>query len=474
MYKIILADDEKWSLYGLEQLVDWKTYDCVILDTVQDGISAFEKCKALKPDILISDIRMPGMDGLELVRKLKQEIPEVTTILITGYSDLAYAQEALRLGVFDYLIKQVTAKDLDKVLNRYQAYMQQKKVLSTSDLYFSLFDDGNDKSVLECMRQLGIDVPYNRCHVITFVFPQNVNIVSAQTFHTDTDMNVVFHTGTNRLSSFCFSDTYLGYESLQRSLNLGAPKAIGLSESVALKEGFYDLYRQSCISASTAMFWKSSAIYCYQSAKRTSAISEFVESLRQSIKHGDSHLIRNALEELFEAMRNMQVDEVEFLVNQVIALLTSYHIGAYENGDYSESLRLNNTDITAESLFPSILASICSCEKNTEDNQNLIARVLEYIDVHFTEDIQSSELARMFFVNPSYLSTLIKKKTGFNYTDIVINKRIDYAKILLKDTSLPLLDIIQKTGYQEYSYFNKLFKKVTGLTPTQYRSKFHC
>lgn len=473
MYKIILADDEKWSLYGLEQLVDWKTYDCVILDTAQDGISAFEKCKALKPDILISDIRMPGIDGLELVRKLKQEMPEITTILITGYSDLAYAQEALRLGVFDYLIKQITAQDLDKVLKRFQAYMQQKKVLSTSDLYFSLFDDGNDKSILECMQQLGIDVPNSMCHVITFIFPQNVNIVSAQTFHTDTDMNVVFHTGTNRLSSFYYSDTYLGHESLLRSLHLGAPTAIGISESAALKEGFYDLYRQSCIAATTAMFWKSSSIYHFQKAKRTNSIIEFMESLRQSIKHGDLHLIRNALEELFEAMRNMQVDEVEFLINQVIALLTSYRIGAFESSDYSESLRLDSADITAETLFTSILASTCSCEKNAEDSQNLIARVLEYIDVHFTEDIQSSELAKLFFVNPSYLSTLIKKKTGFNYIDIVINKRIEYAKILLKDTNYPLLDIIQKTGYQEYSYFNKLFKKVTGLTPTQYRSKFH-
>ena len=64
MYNIILADDEKWSLYGLERLIDWKLYNCSIVDTAQDGISAYEKCIALKPDILISDIRMPGMDGL--------------------------------------------------------------------------------------------------------------------------------------------------------------------------------------------------------------------------------------------------------------------------------------------------------------------------------------------------------------------------------------------------------------------------
>ena len=100
MYRVMLADDEKWSLFGLSRLVEWEKYGCEIVGMAYDGLSALEMCRREKPDLLISDIRMPGLDGLELARALAMELPEITVILMTGYSDLSYAQGALRLGVF--------------------------------------------------------------------------------------------------------------------------------------------------------------------------------------------------------------------------------------------------------------------------------------------------------------------------------------------------------------------------------------
>ncbi len=106
MYRVVLADDEKWSLYGLSQMICWADYQCEICGMAYDGLSALDACRREKPDLLISDIRMPGMDGLELTRCIALEMPRTTVILITGYSDLKYAQQALRLGVFDFLLKQ--------------------------------------------------------------------------------------------------------------------------------------------------------------------------------------------------------------------------------------------------------------------------------------------------------------------------------------------------------------------------------
>lgn len=108
MYRVVLADDEKWSLYGLSQMICWADYQCEICGMAYDGLSALDLCRREKPDLLISDIRMPGMDGLELTRCIALEMPRTTVILITGYSDLKYAQQALRLGVFDFLLKQIT------------------------------------------------------------------------------------------------------------------------------------------------------------------------------------------------------------------------------------------------------------------------------------------------------------------------------------------------------------------------------
>lgn len=110
MYKVILVDDEVWSLYGLEHLVHWEDYGCQIVGTASNGQEALVLCRECKPDLLITDICMPGMDGLELARTLMLEQDGIGVVLVTGYSDITYAQTALRLGVFDYLIKQVTAR----------------------------------------------------------------------------------------------------------------------------------------------------------------------------------------------------------------------------------------------------------------------------------------------------------------------------------------------------------------------------
>lgn len=137
MYRVVLADDEKWSLYGLSQMICWADYQCEICGMAYDGLSALDLCRREKPDLLISDIRMPGMDGLELTRCIALEMPRTTVILITGYSDLKYAQQALRLGVFDFLLKQITPGDLDQMLRRYQENMQKKARALSCSFYFS-------------------------------------------------------------------------------------------------------------------------------------------------------------------------------------------------------------------------------------------------------------------------------------------------------------------------------------------------
>lgn len=467
--KVILADDEKWSIYGLQHLISWKDYQCEIIDTAQDGVDALQKCREHKPDLLISDIRMPEMDGLELVRALSMELPETTVILVTGYSDLEYAQAALRLGVFDYLIKQVSAEDLDRVLTRYHAYKQKKRVASSSQLYFSLFDDSNDRSVAECMDELGIEIPFAYCYAATLIFDEPILIRSAQVNQTASELQVAFHTGTNRITCFCLSSAPSAYhDTIRNSLKLGQPLFVGLSLPMKKNESFFQVYRQSNIAVTTALFWRMDKPCVYQKVAKSDALSSLAP-LQRSLAHGETSLLRHAMDELFQSARDMQIDAFESIVNHFLSLFIAHRIGGYDAAESIDLMQFANTGGTHEELVTTLRSHLEGDNGSSQNAHLLVHRVLDYIDLHFTDDLQASEIAKQFFINPSYLSTLIRKTTGRTFTDIVSGKRIEYAKELLLHTNLPVLDIIQKTGYHEYSYFNKLFKRVTGLTPTQFR-----
>ena len=134
MNKIIIADDEPWTLYRIQNLLKWEEYGFELIGTAGDGLTALELIKEKQPALLLSDIRMPGLDGLELVRELKQHAPNTAVIFVTGFSEFSYAQEALRQGVFDYLVKPVRKEDLEAVLERIRPILEEKAVKSPDKL----------------------------------------------------------------------------------------------------------------------------------------------------------------------------------------------------------------------------------------------------------------------------------------------------------------------------------------------------
>ncbi len=130
MYRVLIADDEPWAVYRLQKLIDWNGKQFEVISTASDGLSALEIIKKEHPDLLLSDIRMPGLDGLKLVREIHSVSPETTVILITGFSEFSYAQEALRQGVFDYLVKPVKKEELLGVLDRVVKRLEERRAKS--------------------------------------------------------------------------------------------------------------------------------------------------------------------------------------------------------------------------------------------------------------------------------------------------------------------------------------------------------
>lgn len=469
MYKVILVDDEVWSLYGLEHLVHWEDYGCQIVGTASNGQEALVLCRECKPDLLITDICMPGMDGLELARTLMLEQDGIGVVLVTGYSDITYAQTALRLGVFDYLIKQVTAEDIRLVVEKYDRAVRERKRVSTSQLFFTYFGGEKECSFAECMEQLMIPVRFSQVVAFTLHFPEMVSLYVTSIGHRQEADYALFHTGNHQVTCFCMADRFLPLpkcvEEVCDAFSLNAPDFWGASKCENLKVSFYALYQQSCTALRTARFWKNDMFHVFIDMRGRNEAQSALEQFGELVKTQGVTLDQVKL--FLARLEHMQVDVLqETLAHAAVILNTQNTNGMLIPTDFSQLLDFAGSWEEIVSLF---LASITTEKIDDGDMVVLARKACRYIETHYTEKINLGKLAKDLAVSSCYLSTLIRQETGMTYTDIVLRKRMELAKTLLADTDLTVMAVAERVGYNEYSHFFHLFRKYTDFSPSQYR-----
>ena len=465
MYKVVLADDEKWALWGLSQLVDWADYQCEIVGEANDGLAALELCRKLKPDLLITDIRMPGMDGLELARTIAMEQPRITVVLVTGYSDIAYAQTALHIGVFDYLTKQVTTEDMNAMLQRFLSSARERHLQSTSQLFFNLFGEENIRSLNSCMAELCIPVPYLMARAVTLLYEIPVNFTSSRIQEDNQGKKIVFHTGSHQLTCICFFDEEPEMNWYAELPSMEQAAQMGLSSCVHLDASFYTVYRQSELAAETARFWHEKRMITYREME-AEKIGGLLLPMQKCLQNGGTQLDRQ-LQQLRIQVEGMQLEEFEMLLSHCIALLAAFHVPGWE---LSVSLEIQQI-IAAGGCCEEVFAVLDGVSQMQEPSMppRLVEQVLAYVERNFCEELRITQLAEMFHLNANYLSTLIRKHTGKTYSEVLTSKRLAYARELLETTQMTTQEIAYKCGYHEYSHFNSLFKKRVGTTPARYR-----
>lgn len=469
MYKVILVDDEVWSLYGLQHLIQWEDYGCEIAGTASNGQAALALCRECRPDLLITDICMPGMDGLELARTLMLEQDGIGVVLVTGYSDIQYAQTALRLGVFDYLIKQVTAEELRLIVEKYDRAVRERKRVSTSRLYFTYFSGENVYNFAECMEQLVIPVRFSRVVAFTLHFPRAVSLYVTSIEHRQGADYALFHTGNHQITCFYMSDGFPAFQEcvdeVCEAFSLSAPDYWGASVCADLTASFYALYKQSYTALCTARFWKKDAFCVFTDMEGKSEAQSALERFGKLVKMQE--MTWQQMKLFLAQLEHLQIDVLQETLAQAAAVLNAHNkSGILISADFTQLLDFTGSWEEIEGLFLAVTAP----EKIDGGEAVVLARkACNYIETHYTEKINLNRLAKELSVNPCYLSTLIRQETGTTYTDIVLRKRMEMAKTLLSDTNLTVMAVAERVGYNEYSHFFHLFRKYTNLSPSQYR-----
>lgn len=471
MYRVIVVDDEVWALKGIERLLQHRADRFQIIFETTDSVEALEKICEEQPDIVFTDVRMPEISGIELMHKVRERGIATSFVVISGFADFAYVQQALQEGAIDYQVKPLDIHKADAMLERLYTKLENKRNTDELNFYASLREGRKNLNVL--LKSKMKQPLYKNHQVVTVCFK-----------HAIFDMNI------------------LNLESKVQwiSLKLGPRKCIYIVNSETDKtERIYSILQEKgdeIISAGISqcmdnidkisMLLKNSGLAsrdCFTNP--TKCISQY--------KPANLVLVIHLWQKMSEALKKRQYKYLKkiiqdipdyFLSNELtaedaVSLWNQIVISAPDDIEAKETLadleyldleglteRFADLKAMSEYLYEWLPLHDLT-EVGTVNHQ--FSQLLEYIDHHFKEDLYLKELCNQFFINISYCCELFRKAKDMTFSQYITGIRIEHAGELLRDTPLSIQEICEQVGYHDYFYFNKVFKRNIGCTPFEYR-----
>lgn len=490
-YSMVIVDDEFYSRNGIANLIAWKDYGIEIIGYADSGQMGIEVIGKLKPDIVLSDVKMKGMTGLEMVEALQQQGCGSKFIIVSGYKKFEYAQQAIRAGVVAYLLKPVTKEELAPVVEKLVAQIQQEqddtgmRTMEQDDekarLFFETrdyqFDAPHSMVVLKCETANALSEKIKYIYVLKNRFKEQII-----TFFREEYLLVVFPSASLALRTELLAE--LGRIS-------GVDTAVGISNPGC---GFAEIYRQALCALHYNIYLDVHTQMVYGDIEATLVPGKWEDFIKQetdcflrSVEVCDLKEMERTLEAVFAKMARQKLlpAEVERWFKTVLKAVQDWaqstnipfsdfvHTSA-QRLFFEKPLHELNLE-RAKKTFLEILESLYTVFKKCCDmnGNRSIKAIKAYIDQHYMEDISLKDLEKIFYTDLSYLSRLFKKETGMNYVKYLTEKRIEKAKELLANRSLTFYQIANMLGYSDPKYFSQLFKKVVGMTLSEYRDKYY-
>ncbi|WP_239712090.1 helix-turn-helix domain-containing protein [Paenibacillus sp. 19GGS1-52] len=532
MFEIMLVDDEKGVRNSIKAKIDWEAAGFAIVSEAASGSEALELLeRGPLPQVVISDIRMPQMDGIEFIRICKQRYPFLRTVVLSGYSDFDYLKAAIQLGVKDYLLKPVARSELNELLGKLGEDIkaehehirasqlellrknEQLRLLQENFLLQMVKDEWYSvAAVKERLQQLQLTPLAADDLVVQFVAMEMRIPEGRMTDRQERRdlLNLAFQmlcreTAAKWKGLYPFSDVsnssmmyfliivkkgaeqHSKAERFVQELKRNISSYLKLESVSGIGEEMKGLKRLKNGYASCMLSWSQSTVYKNGDGERvrelTRAFSPEAErKLVQAIENLDMNAFRNQLDVIFTSERDTPMFAFTFLALRMLLLFSSI-AKKFEWGGSSLQKYLWNCQMTIsdyqsrEGVMGQIeeLAQLVMEEvKKTRfsNGQHMVEAVRKYVEENFSYELTLSSLADMFHLNETYLSGLFKQHVGITFSDYVTRLRITKAEQLLRENELKLTDIAMLVGYSSSSYFSTSFKKYCGKSPKEYRECF--
>ena len=531
LYRIMLVDDEEEVRKAMIRKMDWEQLGFTVAGDAENGEDALEKLEQLEPDVVMTDIRMPYMDGLTLVARIREQYPSIKILIFSGYDDFEYAKQAIKYRVTEYILKPVNGEELAEILRRVRISldeeieerrnisMLQKSYENSLPMLREVFlndlvSRGADISAMAPkLREYGVDILEARKWLAAVIHVERMEQAEGQELFRHQELIpisvrklvedhmeafgrfTVFNSaeGITLIAAVDGNNSETGLINLLDDICKESRRMLGVSITAGVGHSCDTLQEisRSYQTAVDALGYRAivgggRTIYIndVEPVNRGKLQFETKEEaeLTAVIKFGTKDQIGDMLRGFAARMDDAKVHANQYqvymltIVNCLIRLMQQYDLKMSDMFDSEEHYadiikRICRRESFAEEMIP------MACRMNealdqARDNttRKVIVEAKEFIQENYADpELSVDVLCRYLHMSPAYFSTVFKRETGQTYVNYLTEVRLQKAEELLEKTDDKTYEIAQKVGYQEQNYFSYVFKKRYGVSPTKYR-----
>ncbi len=522
MLKVMFVDDEPYIVEGLKVLIDWESENFEIVKVADNGLEALEYLRENEVNLIIADIRMPMMTGIELLEKVREEgISDAYFVVLSGYNDFQYARDAMRLGCMDYMLKPVKKDELLKILRKINVLNKENTEIEAHHketetaflqrhmiaLIVGKYDDVNLDYLKKNMRLSGgiryviIEHPeiedldtvegslmqYRRemNEAAKFIMGEDSNhlIYDVSLNHSTYDTGFIYcdyMAEDKSMDDMEFLTTFQNRleQSLKRKVRIISGKKVPDITQVSKS------YSSACILKSQEVFHEARPVVTYEremsiNPSKAKLFKKSLDDLVKAIEQSDETEISRCVNAFYDDIAGAGLgDSVSLNMNYLLFQLI--HIATELDDELDQEDILHKI---SESSFEdgikrgsSIHMYKFACEYAQYLNQlrkNVSGGILKDIEneikENYSENLSLKNLSEKYFINCSYLGSLFTKRYGVSFKDYLTDYRINEAAKMLINTEDRIVDISAAVGYKNSDYFIRRFIELKGMTPSQYR-----
>ncbi len=523
--RILIADDDTMVRIGLKTVINWEENGFVLVGEAANGLEAMQLVQEKQPDIVITDIKMPGMDGIELIRQLRKQSAPPEILVLSSYDEFELVKQALKLGARDYLLK--LNLDPEELLHSLRAIVsedaaaappfsgddEKSRALLRQNFLWDVVSNYymNGEQLEQSMRELDIHLESRPvyCMVIKVGEVYRFEEATAEEIQTlrISVVNITEEIVGDTCCGYCFSgrtgefDVLLTAQTdetvlrlakrlrkmLQEYLELSCTVLVGSSMQpggAGIKEAFWRanaaVSQRFYASHDGVLLWRQDMEKVRQDSYSLSGVKAELSEI----------LVSGTPEELERVFARLKADMQRLALSRstvrAIALELLYIVQEhFERNELPiRSVLVSSCRSYEELLHMETLGEVMAwldalrqdlsdflLRESEKGGAKIVGMAQDWIAAHYREAASLQEAARAVSLNPSYFSTLLKKFTGRSYTELLMEYRIERAKELLLLTDAKVYRVGQMVGYEDKFYFSRIFKRVTGMTPVEFKNQ---
>lgn len=490
MFRVLIVDDEPSAVEYIRSIIQIKCPELAIVGIAGNGQEGLRKFQELKPDLIISDVKMPVMDGLTMTKAIKERGEQVQILLISGYAEFEYARAALKYGVSDYVLKPVTpvnfltaVEPVIRVMER-EIYEQRKLLVRSmiagdavqepslrryfpEENYFAavIREGGLPRRFAENYESELISEKENTIFIYgrderesLYICPEQA--LRRKDFHSLIQTEEKRKRGGSHFTTTIILTRSVPVESLAQTVEklyktLHSVLSIGVTQSIPYTE------------ETTNTFELEKSLHA----------EEFLGTIQFFLQNQDYTMVLNKVEAMLQKAEETRCPQLQLerIIGQMSSVLRQYSRDV--QNIFEEELLYEDAFYYAENsreLFESIKSICAEYWRNDReavklDSEEFLQSILTFINNHLAEELTVSSVCRQFGLSPSYLNLIFRKNNIESFNVYLRNVRIERAKkILSENPQIFIKDVALMTGYKDQFYFSRVFRAVTGVSPSQY------